>query len=53
MTRAKSWRGRGQCANGYTEGPGIAQWMKGGQVTVTFEGNFVAGKLQGKEKYDR
>ena len=39
---------QGACANGYGNGPGIAKWTASDGSSVTFEGNFARGKLQGE-----
>ena len=39
---------QGACANGYGNGPGIAKWTASDGSSVTFEGNFAQGKLQGE-----
>ena len=43
---AITWQGA--CAQGYGSGPGIAKWTAADGSSVTFEGNFAAGKLQGE-----
>lgn len=37
----------GRCASVFGEGRGVAKWSASDGTTVTFEGNFVQGKLQG------
>ena len=41
---------KGPCANIFGEGHGVAKWSASDGTTVTFEGNFVQGKLQGSGK---
>ena len=41
---------KGSCANGFAHGPGVAMWGASDGTTVTFEGNFVQGKLLGNAK---
>lgn len=41
---------KGPCANAFGEGRGVAKWSASDGATVTFEGNFVQGKLQGNGK---
>ena len=41
---------QGECANGFAEGNGLAKWSAGDHSSVTFEGPFVHGKLQGEGK---
>ena len=41
---------KGACANMFGEGRGVAKWSASDGTTVTFEGNFVQGKLQGNGK---
>ena len=38
---------KGPCANGNAEGKGAARWSASDGTTVTFEGKFSQGKLQG------
>ena len=38
---------KGPCANGNAEGRGVARWSANDGTTVTFEGKFSQGKLQG------
>jgi hypothetical protein len=38
---------KGACANGHAEGNGVARWSANDGTTVTFEGRFAQGKLQG------
>ena len=38
----------GQCVGGFAEGPGTAQWSTEGKSTLTYEGSFRSGLLQGK-----
>lgn len=38
---------KGSCANGMAQGNGIAQWSTKEGLSVTFEGTFSGGKLQG------
>ena len=41
---------KGSCANGFAHGSGVAIWAASDGTSVTFEGNFVQGKLQGNGK---
>ena len=41
---------KGSCANMFGEGRGVAKWSANDGTTVTFEGIFVQGKLQGNGK---
>ena len=41
-----SWQGA--CLSGHGSGPGVAKWGAPDGSSVTFEGNFTAGKLQGE-----
>lgn len=43
---AVTWSG--QCVGGLAEGPGIAQWTADGKSTLTYEGTFRSGMLQGR-----
>ena len=38
----------GDCVSGYAQGEGTAKWYNGKQYTSRYQGNFIAGKLQGK-----
>ena len=38
---------KGSCQNGVAEGHGVARWNASDGATVTFEGKFAQGKLQG------
>ena len=40
----------GQCLGGFANGPGAAQWMADGKPTLTYEGSFRSGMLQGHGK---
>ena len=41
---------QGSCANGFAQGQGIARWSARDGSTLTFQGQFVGGKLQGEGK---
>lgn len=41
-----SWQGG--CRNGEASGPGVARWTAGDKSSLTFEGSFAGGKLQGQ-----
>ena len=41
---------QGACANGNSHGRGVAKWTAGDGTSVTFEGSFIQGKLQGAGK---
>ena len=43
---AMTWQGA--CVDGYGSGSGVAKWTAADGSSVTFEGNFAAGKLQGE-----
>ena len=43
---AVAWQGA--CANGQASGPGIVKWTAGDGSSLTFEGTFAQGKLQGE-----
>ena len=38
----------GQCVGGFAEGPGTAQWSTESKSTLTYEGSFRLGMLQGR-----
>lgn len=40
----------GPCVDGFAEGPGTAQWTADGKNTLTYEGTFRSGLLQGGGK---
>ena len=40
----------GGCASGFAQGPGTAQWTANGKPTLTYEGTFQSGFLQGRGK---
>ena len=42
----------GDCQSGYAQGEGVAKWYNGKQYTSRYQGNFIAGKLQGKGRID-
>ena len=42
----------GDCQSGYAQGEGTAKWYNGKQYTSRYQGNFIAGKLQGKGRID-
>lgn len=37
----------GLCKNGLADGPGIAEWINGGVVSIKFEGSFKGGRIEG------
>lgn len=41
---------QGQCADGFANGAGVAQWSQDGKPTLRFEGTFIRGLLEGKGK---
>ena len=43
---AVAWSG--QCLGGLANGPGVAQWTADGKSTLTYEGSFRSGMLQGR-----
>lgn len=45
---AVTWSGN--CVSGFAEGLGTAQWMADGKNTLTYEGTFRSGLLQGRGK---
>ena len=47
----ESIRWSGACADGLAQGPGVLEWFKDGKPTGRYEGEYRAGKMNGRGKY--